>query len=161
MIVVSDTSPLNYLVLIKQEDLLLKLFGRVIIPQVVFNELSAAGASAQVRDWAQNLPVWIEVKQTALTANNSLNILDAGEREAILLAQELSADLLLVDDRQARQAAVNLGIEITGILGVLDRATREGLINLKTAIENLQKTNFHIADDLIQKLLEDAETKSE
>ena len=161
MIVVSDTSPLNYLILIKQEDLLPKLFGRVIIPQVVFDELSATGASAQVRDWARNLPVWIEVKQTGLTANNSLDILDAGEREAILLAQELSADLLLVDDKQARQAAVNLGIEITGILGVLDRAAREGLINLKTAIENLQKTNFHIADDLIQKLLEDAETKSE
>ena len=76
-----------------------------------------------------------------------------------MLAQELSADLLLVDDKQARQAALNLGIEITGILGVLDRAAREGLVNLKTAIENLQKANFHIADDLVRKLVEESESR--
>lgn len=157
MIVISDTSPLNYLILIGGEKLLPQLFGRVIIPQAVFDELNATGASAQVRDWTRNLPVWIEIKQTALTANDALDILDAGEREAILLAQELAADLLLVDDKQARQAAANLGIEITGILGVLDRAARQDLINLKTAVENLQKTNFHIADDLVRKLV--AESK--
>lgn len=65
MIVVSDTSPLNYLILIGAEDLLPKLFGRVIIPQAVFDELNAAGAAAPVRDWTRNLPVWIEVKQTS------------------------------------------------------------------------------------------------
>ncbi len=156
MIVISDTSPLNYLILIGEENLLRALFGRVIIPQAVFDELSAKGASGQVRDWARNLPEWIEVKQTALTADAALDILDAGEREAILLAQELSADLLLVDDKQARQAAANLGIAITGILGVLDRAARRDLVNLKAAFDNLQKTNFHIADDLIQKLLKES-----
>jgi len=92
MIVVSDTSPLNYLVLIEQEDILRKLFGRVVIPQTVFDELRATGASAKVRDWASSLPAWIEVKQTNLIADASLDVLDAGEREAILLAQELSAD---------------------------------------------------------------------
>ena len=159
MIVVSDTSPLNYLVLIGEENLLPQLFGRVIIPQVVFDELCATGASAQVRDWARNLPVWIEVKQTGLTASPALDILDAGEREAILLAQELSADLLLVDDKQARQAAANLGIEITGIVGVLDRAARESLVNLKTAFDRLQKTNFYIADNLIRKLVEESDSR--
>ncbi len=124
------------------------------IPQAVFNELHAAGAAETVRDWAQNLPVWVEVRQTHLTSNASLNILDAGEREAILLARELVADLLLIDDRQARQAAVNLGVAITGTIGILDKAAQTGLIDLRTVIEKLRKTNFHIAEDLIQRLLE-------
>ena len=131
MIVVSDTSPLNYLILIGEEELLPKLFGHVIIPNAVFDELQAAGASAKVREWANDLPEWIEIKQTALSADKSLDILDAGEIEAILLAQELSADLLLIDDKLARQAAINLGLAITGTLGILDKASNSGLIDLK------------------------------
>ncbi|MDQ3750558.1 MAG: DUF3368 domain-containing protein [Acidobacteriota bacterium] len=152
MIVVSDTSPLNYLVLIEQEDILRKLFGRVVIPQTVFNELNATGASAKVRDWTNNLPAWIEVRQTNLIADASLDILDAGEREAILLTQELSADLLLVDDKQARQAALALHLSITGTIGVLDQAARRNLIDLRNVIDELQKTNFHISEDLIREL---------
>jgi len=155
MIVISDTTPLNYLVLIEQENVLRELFGRVVIPQTVFDELKAAGASAKVRGWANNLPVWIEVRQTNLIADASLDILDAGEREAILLAQELSADLLLVDDKQARQAALDLHLSITGTIGVLDQAARRNLIDLKSAIDELQKTNFHISEDLIRKLLKE------
>jgi len=130
-----------------------KLFGRVVIPQTVFDELSATGASAKVRDWAANLPDWIEVKQTNLIADASLDVLDAGEREAILLAQELSADLLLVDDKQARQAALDLHLSITGTIGVLDHAARRNLIDLRNVIDELQKTNFHISEDLIRELL--------
>jgi len=138
MIVVSDTSPLNYLILIGQEDLLRKLFGRVIIPQAVFDELHATGASAKVRLWSQNPPAWVEIKQTDLIPDAALDVLHAGEREAITLAQELSADLLLADDKQARLAATNLGIAITGTLGVLDRAAREDLIDLKAVIKVLK-----------------------
>lgn len=159
MIVVADTSPLNYLILIGEEKLLPKLFGRVVIPRVVFDELQAAGASVEVREWANNLPEWIEIKQAKLTAGSALDILDAGEREAILLAQELAADLLLVDDRQARRAAADFGIAITGTLGILDKAAREGLIDLETAIKRMQKTNFRIADDLIQKLIKESEKR--
>ncbi len=115
-----------------------------------------------MRKWSQNLPAWIEVKQTRLTTTlAALDILDAGEREAILLAQELSADLLLVDDKQARQASVNFGIAITGTLGILDRAAREGLIDLQAVIEKLQETSFHVADDLIQKLLDNNKAGNE
>jgi len=133
------------------------LFGRVVIPQTVFDELNAAGASAKVRDWANNLPDWVEVRQTNLIADASLDVLDAGEREAILLAQELSADLLLVDDKQARQAALDLHLSITGTIGVLDQAARRNLIDLRSAIDELQKTNFHISEDLIRKLLKENE----
>lgn len=160
MIVVSDTSPLNYLILIEQENLLPELFGQIVVPQAVFNELQDEGASVKVRDWSQNLPFWVEVKQCGLTPEASLDILDKGEREAILLAQELSADLLLVDDKQARQAALKQGIIITGTLGILDKAAREGLINLKNVITALEQTSFRISDDLIQKLLEDNEAEN-
>jgi predicted nucleic acid-binding protein len=160
MIVISDTSPLNYLILIGEENLLAKLFGRVIIPTAVFDELQNAGASAEVRDFANNLPEWIEVKQTSLAAGSSLDILDAGEREAILLAQELSAVLILVDDKQARQAAIDFGINITGTIGILDKAARENLLDLKTAIKKLRKTSFRIADEVVQKLIEEKEKKN-
>jgi len=83
--------------------------------------------------------------------------LDAGEREAILLAQELSADLILVDDKQARQAAIDFAINITGTIGILDKAARENLIDLKTAIKELRKTSFRIADNVVQKLIEENE----
>ncbi len=158
MIVVSDTSPLNYLVLIERENVLRELFGRVVIPQTVFDELNATGASAKVRDWTNNLPAWIEVRKTNLIADASLDVLDAGEREAILLAQELSADLLLVDDKQARQAALSLHLAITGTIGVLDQAARRNLIDLRNAIDELQKTNFHISKDLIRELLKENKT---
>jgi predicted nucleic acid-binding protein len=160
MIVVADTSPLNYLILIEAEDLLPKLFGRVVIPNAVFEEMQDVGASASVRKWVQNLPKWIEIRQTVLTADASLDILDAGEREAIMLAQELAADLLLVDDKQARLAAVDLGIAITGTIGILDKAAREGLIDLKSAIEKIQKTSFRISDNLIEKLIEESEERT-
>jgi predicted nucleic acid-binding protein len=155
MIVISDTTPLNYLILIERENLLYELFGKVIIPQAVFDELSASGASEKVRRWVEKLPFWIEVRQTVLIPDASLDTLDAGEKEAILLAQELLADLLLVDDGQARLAATNLGIKITGTLGILDRAAQEKLINLPETLDALQKTSFHVSDDLIQKLLRD------
>lgn len=131
MIVVSDTSPLNYLVLIGQEELLQKLFGNVIIPQVVFDELKGKGAPIPILEWVENLPSWIEIQQTHLVAVPLLDTLDRGEREAILLAQEISADLLLVDDRQARIIATDLGIQITGTVGILDKASRMGLIEFE------------------------------
>lgn len=153
MIVVSDTSPLNYLVLIGQGELLHQLFGNVIIPEVVFDELQGKGAPSPILEWVQNLPSWVEIQQTHLIANPLLDILDKGEREAILLAQELSADLVLLDDKRARIIALEFGITITGTVGILDKAARIGLIDLKTVFQELQRTNFYIAKDLIEKLL--------
>ncbi|MGI8669006.1 MAG: DUF3368 domain-containing protein [Aridibacter sp.] len=160
MIVIADTSPLNYLVLIGQENLLPKFFGQVIIPQAVFDELNDAGASVEVRNWLREIPNWIEIKQIGLASNASLDIWDTGEREAILLAQELSADLLLVDDKQARQAAVDFGIAITGILGILDRAAQKDLLDLSETLDKLQKTSFRASEKLISNLIQlDAERK--
>jgi predicted nucleic acid-binding protein len=102
MIVVSDTTPLNYLVLIGQAHLLHDLYGVVTLPQAVHRELQREDTPEQVRTWIANRPEWLEVRQVS-TPDLSLN-LGAGEREAITLAGQLKADLILMDDRKARRA---------------------------------------------------------
>jgi len=82
------------------------------------------------------------------------NLLDPGESEAILLAQELNADLLVLDDMKARRIAKDRGLVITGILGILDQVTTMKLINLPVTIESLKNTSFWASDSLFQKLLE-------
>jgi len=94
MIVIADTTPLNYLVLIDRADLLPQLFGLVLIPPAVLNELKQPEASEQVRDWVANLPSWLQVQSLRSAPDPSLDHLDLGEREAITLAEEVKADQL-------------------------------------------------------------------
>jgi len=83
MIVVADTSPLNYLVLIEEIDLLPTLFGTVLIPQAVFQELQHPRTSQQVKDWIMHPPAWLELRTVTSTPSAAIMILDPGEREAI------------------------------------------------------------------------------
>src|SRR5215475_5521060 len=99
MIVVADTSPVNYLILIQEIDVLPKIYGRVVIPQTVREELLRAFAPELVRSWMDHLPMWLEVRSPSSAPDSSLAKLDAGERDAIVLAAELYADQLIVDDR--------------------------------------------------------------
>jgi predicted nucleic acid-binding protein len=79
--------------------------------------------------------------------------LDPGEREAILLAQELQADLLLMDDRQGRQEAQRRALTVTGTLEVLERAAERGWLDLPSALTRLQATNFYLPALLVRDLL--------
>ena len=88
MIVVADASPLNYLIQIESDHLLHTLFGRVLIPAAVIDELRNARAPRTVSSWVSRLPSWIEIRTLATAPDASLGALDLGEREAILLAQE-------------------------------------------------------------------------
>lgn len=101
MIVVSDTSPLNYLILIEEVHLLGKLYGRVMIPRAVWKELQAEGAPMMIQKWRANLPAWIEVHE--VVDPDPTLALDPGEREAITLAQQVKADLILMDERSGRK----------------------------------------------------------
>ncbi|MGH7869918.1 MAG: DUF3368 domain-containing protein, partial [Candidatus Dormibacteraceae bacterium] len=105
MIVIADTTPLNHLILIDRANILQVLYGRVIVPRAVLSELQAQATPPKVKAWISHHPDWLEVYQTAIHHDSSLDQLDAGEREAILLAQELQADLLLMDDLGGRQEA--------------------------------------------------------
>lgn len=88
MIVVADTSPLNYLILIDEVELLPVLFGKVLVPQAVFQELAHPKAPLKVREWIVRLPAWLEVHTVVSNAGPALMKLDLGEREAIQLALE-------------------------------------------------------------------------
>lgn len=155
MIVVADTSPINYLVLIEEIDVLAKMYGRVVIPPAVRDELLRPSAPGIVRGWIGQMPSWLEVHAPANAPDASLAEFDPGERDAILLAGELGADQLIVDDRQGRRAAESRGIPVMGTLGVLREAAAHGLVNLPRAVERLQRTSFYIAPEILARLLRD------
>jgi predicted nucleic acid-binding protein len=94
MIIVSNTSPINYLILIGHINLLPELFGAIIIPQAVYSELSDASAPLPVQTWIATPPDWLKIQPVSQPSDAILDLLDPGERAAILLAQELNADLL-------------------------------------------------------------------
>jgi predicted nucleic acid-binding protein len=154
MIIVSNTSPINYLILIGHINLLPELFQQIIIPQAVYSELSDASAPSPVQTWIATPPDWLKIQPVSQPSDAILDLLDPGERAAILLAQELNADLLLLDDMKARRTATERGLAITGILGILDQAATMKLIDLPAAVQNLQSTSFWASDSLFQKLLD-------
>jgi predicted nucleic acid-binding protein len=104
MIVVSDTSPINYLILINCETLLKALFRKVAVPTAVLTELQSEGAPQKIRNWLTHMPDWIEVRQGDMPESH-LPDLGLGEREAIYLAQSIGADAMLMDDAKGRLAA--------------------------------------------------------
>src|SRR6185437_5984546 len=122
MIAVADASPLCYLVLIGEIDVLSKLFRQVAVPQAVIAELLHDDAPEGVRNWASNLPAWISTAATANVVSSGLEKLQAGERAAIILAESIKADLVLLDEKAARRVATERGVRVSGLLGVLGEA---------------------------------------
>ncbi|MGH9611417.1 MAG: DUF3368 domain-containing protein, partial [Bryobacteraceae bacterium] len=119
MIVVADTSPLNYLIWVECDRLFHDVYGLIVVPAGVMQELDHARAPSPVRAWLARLPGWVEVQRTVAAPDPGLSDLGLGEQEAIQLAEEQHADLLLIDERKGRQAAKRRGLRTTGTLGVL------------------------------------------
>ncbi len=143
MIVVADASPLNYLIQIDCDTLLPRLFGKVVVPAAVIEELRHPATPPAVASWLVQMPAWIEVRAVTALADPALDVLDPGEREAIQLAQELHANLLLIDERRGRLEARRRAIPTTGTLGVLLAAQRRGMVNAETAFQRLlDETTF-------------------
>lgn len=155
MIVVADTSPINYLILIKEIDVLRKMYGEVVVPESVAGELRQQSAPEAVRAWVADAPAWVQIRTPIQGPDLSLAKLDAGERDAILLAMELKADQLIVDDREGRKRAEELLIPVIGTLGVLKAAAMLGLLDLRGAVSGLQTTNFYVAPAVLKNLLQD------
>jgi predicted nucleic acid-binding protein len=123
-VVVADTSPIHYLALIGESELLPALYGRVLIPESVVIELAHAHTPEAVKRWIGSRPAWLEVLRPTLPSPDVMPHLDRGERDALLLALETKADLVLMDERDGVEEAARLGLTATGTLGVLDRAER-------------------------------------
>src|ERR1700674_1735667 len=141
MILVADTSPINYLILIGEIEILTKMYGRVVIPRAVREELLRPSAPEKVRNWTSQLPIWLEVRTPSNAPDALLAALDPGERDAIMLAGELRADQLIVDDRQGRFEAEKRGIPVIGPLGVLREGASLGLLDLRTPVKRLEDTS--------------------
>jgi predicted nucleic acid-binding protein len=149
--VVSNTSPLNYLILIGCDRVLAELFDSVVIPGAVSQELSSEHAPSPVREWMAARPSWIAVRQVAAVPAD-LRSLDVGEAEAIALALETSAELVLLDERRGRRAARERRVNVAGTLGVLDAAAARGLIELSETLDALARTSFRMSPRLLRQL---------
>jgi predicted nucleic acid-binding protein len=153
-LVVADTGPLNYLVLIEQIGLLPALFEKVFVPQAVVEELRHDEAPAVVRRWIAEPPLWIEIVPSGNDRSDpALLHLDDGERAAIELAVRIGAELLLIDDRDGVAVARRMGFAVTGTVGILDLAARRRLIRLKDAVERLKVTSFRCHPAVLDALL--------
>jgi len=157
VIIVSDTSPITSLAAIGQLDLLRQLYSKILIPEAVYQELTGTATLVPGSSEVKTLE-WIEVRQVT---NRPLIVtlleqqLDEGECEAIALAIELNAELLLIDERRGRAEADRLGLRIIGLLGVLVEAKQKGLIlAVKPVLDNLIATaQFRVADALYARIL--------
>jgi predicted nucleic acid-binding protein len=155
MIVIADTGPVNYLIWIGEIAVLPKLYGRILVPPSVCDELKRAPAPQAVRAWIAQPPAWLETRTPSHTPDAELlrARLGPGESDAILLAQELGADELILDDLRGRQEARRRHLHFIGTLGVLRTAARERLLNLEAAIDRLRDTNFHVSQNVLDQLL--------
>lgn len=153
MLVISDTSTVTNLIQIGKLDLLEKLFGEVLIPQKVYEELSDYENQKVQLDSCD----WILVKTVSdrRAVAELREILDAGEAEAIILAQESKADFLIIDERKGRKVAEERGLRIIGLLGVLTRAKKAGHISrLKPLLDILiEDIGFRISRNLYDRIL--------
>jgi predicted nucleic acid-binding protein len=162
-LVIADTGPLNYLILIGHIDLLPLLFEKVLLPTTVQSELASSKAPPFVQHWIANRPAWVEVREAPLSQveDASLKGIDAGEKAAIQLAASLHADLLLMDDRKGASAAQRKGLRVTGTLGILDLAAQRGLADFAGAVEQLRQTNFRVPRAVLESLLEEHKDRKE
>jgi len=158
MPVVSNTSPILNLAIVGQLELLRQQFGEILIPKAVLDELKVdeerPGSQAICEAIASG---WIQVQEASNEPLVQLlkQILDQGEAEAIALAIDLKADWMLLDEREGRKVAKSLGLNVTGILGILLRTKQLGeLESLQPVIDELiNKAGFRIAPELLAQIL--------
>lgn len=150
--VVSNTTPLIALCSIGRFDLLHRLYNKIIIPKAVLEEVKSEPAKTLI-----NNSDWICVEEVSDISQKRMYRarLHSGEVEVMILAQEIAADLVLMDDNAAKKMAKYLGLTVTGTIGVLLRAKKESYIDsIKDALYDLKTTGFFVGDDLINYVLE-------
>ena len=153
MQVITNNTPLRYLVFLEYEPVLPALFTHLLVPQAVVTELQQARTPARVRTWITAPPAWLDVRQPVNQPDAALQRLGAGERDTLLLAQELQADLVLLDDREAHAEAARRGMVTFGTLRILELAAQRHLLDLPTALHALAATTFYMDELLLRDLL--------
>ena len=155
-VVVSNASPLINLARIQRFELLRQFYQEIVITPAVYDEVvtrgSARDGSRDVREasWIRQHALHDQLAVAALAAE-----LDQGEASAIILARELNAALLLIDEIRGRRIAQRLGLSVRGTLGILARAKKEGLIpNVKGELDRLRQRGTWIHPRLYQDVLQ-------
>jgi len=160
MVIVSDTTPVIFLLKINRLDLLQKLFGEVLIPNVVYAELTS---NTRFADEAEAVIRASFMKSVSVSNPESVRILkmatrlDQGESKAIVLTDELKADILLMDEAKGRTISGQLGITVMGTIGLLISAYEDKMITSEEArrcIDVLQKSGRHIGERHYRMLLD-------
>lgn len=161
MRVVSDTSTVSNLAILGCLDLLRSRFARVVLPKAVLAELERlthSGGRAAINVALND--GWLAVEHVAdqSLVTRLARDLDAGESEAVALACESNANLLLIDESEGRASAARLGLKVTGVLGILLGAKLDGQItSLRSEIDRLrEEAHFFIAHPLEVQLLKAA-----
>ncbi|MGB8494640.1 MAG: hypothetical protein WCE53_09600 [Candidatus Acidiferrum sp.] len=156
MFAVSNTTPLRYLIAIGQENVFGQLFAKVIVPVAVYEELTDAKTPESVRGGILSSPAWLEIRPVREVPASEFSVmLHRGEREAILLAETLRADVLLIDEQIGRSIALSRKLPLSGTLGVLERADALGLVaDFPQLLEHLKASGFFFAESLHQQLLQ-------
>ena len=157
MTVISNTSPITNLAAVGQLPLLQQLYGNIIIPEAVYQELTSGGSEIPGATALHNFS-WIQTQKVSnkILATSLEQELDLGEAEAITLAVELKASLILLDERRGYQVACRLGLKVTGVLGILIAAKSRGLIvTVKPILDNLiDDAGFWITKQLYAQILQ-------
>lgn len=156
IIVVSDTTAITHLARIGALTLIRQLYLTVYIPEAVYRELTEHGEEVPGAKEVCSNP-WLKVKSVQNTERVEAHsaVLDPGESEAIALAQEINADLLIIDEKTGRAYAKSLGIEITGMIGILMIAKERKLITaIKPYLDRLIATRFKLGMGLYNQALE-------
>lgn len=151
-VVVSDTTPLHYLILIGRDSVIKTLYGQVIVPPGVMQELCHPAAPPIIAEWAKSPPTWVTIKSpTSIPAR--FEHLDFGERQALALAKEIQADFILLDDKFARRFAAFESIKVKGTLGIVADAARAGLLPFRQTLEVLQRTTMRLDPQLAERII--------
>ncbi len=155
MIIISDTTPLRYLIEIEEVHILPKLFGKVIIPEKVSAELQDPKTPEAVKGWIQALPEWLEVRRADTTLFTPQKRIGDGAREAFALALALKAAAVLLDDRGAAVEAKRLNITTIPTFALIERASEMKLLDLPDTVNKMRQTTFRLPpEELIEAMLE-------
>ena len=156
ILIVADTGPVNYLIQIGCIGVLAQMAEKTVLPKSVQAELLHPAAPDVVQAWAAAPPAWVEIR-TALRLIEAKDMSTA-DREAISLAQEMAASVLLMDDHLARRSATSRGVVTMGTVGLLEAAAARDLVKLPGALERLRGTSCYLSDELMENALQrDAE----
>jgi len=153
MPIVVDVTVFRYLVIAEATNILPTLFGTVVVPPAVVEELQQEHTPARIRAWWVTMPSWVRIHAPQSPPDPTLRRLGAGEQEALRLMDERQAPLFMTDDRGAYNTALARGIPVIRTLRVLEIAAEQGLVDFATMVARLRAAGFYMPEEVVDEML--------